>query len=56
MIALSYYGLRASQAYTLEEEAGIFNLSCERVRQIQSKAVRKLRRPQVTRRFKEWLY
>ena len=49
------YGLMTSQPYTLEEVGGIFNLSRERVRQIQSKAMRKLRRPQVARRLKGWL-
>jgi RNA polymerase sigma factor (RpoD-like family) len=50
------YGLATSQPYTLEEVGGIFNLSRERVRQIQSKAMRKLRRPQVARRLKGWLH
>ena len=54
VIALRY-GLFASQPYTLEEVGGMFNLSRERVRQIQSKAMRKLRRPQVARRLKGWL-
>jgi len=49
------YGLATSQPYTLEEVGGMFNLSRERVRQIQSKAMRKLRRPQVARRLKGWL-
>jgi RNA polymerase sigma factor (RpoD-like family) len=49
------YGLTTSQPYTLEEVGGMFNLSRERVRQIQSKAMRKLRRPQVARRLKGWL-
>lgn len=49
------YGLSTSQPHTLEEVGGMFNLSRERVRQIQSKAMRKLRRPQVARRLKGWL-
>ncbi len=49
------YGLTTSKAYTLEEVGGIFNLSRERVRQIQSKAMRKLRRPQIAERLKGWL-
>lgn len=49
------YGLSANQAYTLEEVGGLFNLSRERVRQIQTKAMRKLRRPQVASRLKGWL-
>ncbi len=54
VIALRY-GLISSQVYTLEEVAVLFNLSRDRVRQIQSKAMRKLRRPQVARRLKGWL-
>ena len=49
------YGLSTSQPYTLEEVGAMFSLSRERVRQIQSKAMRKLRRPQVARRLKGWL-
>lgn len=49
------YGLATPEAYTLEEVGSMFNLSRERVRQIQSKAMRKLRRPQVARRLQGWL-
>ncbi|MBD2327849.1 RNA polymerase sigma factor, RpoD/SigA family [Alkalinema sp. FACHB-956] len=49
------YGLTTSKPCTLEEVGCIFNLSRERVRQIQSKAMRKLRRPQVAERLKGWL-
>jgi RNA polymerase primary sigma factor len=49
------YGLTSSKPCTLEEVGCIFNLSRERVRQIQSKAMRKLRRPQVAERLKGWL-
>ncbi|HAG85760.1 MAG TPA: RNA polymerase sigma factor, RpoD/SigA family [Cyanobacteria bacterium UBA11162] len=49
------YGLVGTEAYTLEEVGSMFNLSRERVRQIQSKAMRKLRRPQVARRLQGWL-
>ncbi|PNW52382.1 UNVERIFIED_CONTAM: RNA polymerase subunit sigma [Euhalothece sp. KZN 001] len=49
------YGLNTSHPYTLEEVGYFLNLSRERVRQIQSKAMRKLRRPQVARRLKGWL-
>jgi RNA polymerase sigma factor (RpoD-like family) len=49
------YGLADNQSCTLEEVGVIFNLSRERVRQIQTKAMRKLRRPSVARRLKGWL-
>jgi RNA polymerase primary sigma factor len=49
------YGLTTNEPYTLEQVGLMFNLSRERVRQIQSKAMRKLRRPQVARRLKGWL-
>ena len=49
------YGLSSSKPCTLEEVGFAFNLSRERVRQIQSKAMRKLRRPQVAERLKGWL-
>jgi RNA polymerase primary sigma factor len=49
------YGLTSSKPCTLEEVGCAFNLSRERVRQIQSKAMRKLRRPQVAERLKGWL-
>lgn len=49
------YGLATGEPRTLEEVGDIFNISRERVRQIQTKAMRKLRRPQVTARLREWL-
>jgi RNA polymerase primary sigma factor len=49
------YGLTSSKPCTLEEVGSMFNLSRERVRQIQSKAMRKLRRPQVAEQLKGWL-
>ncbi len=49
------YGLASNEPSTLEEVGNIFNLSRERVRQIQTKAMRKLRRPQIARRLKGWL-
>lgn len=49
------YGLLTGETHTLEEVGSLFNLSRERVRQIQTKAMRKLRRPQVAARLKGWL-
>lgn len=49
------YGLTSCEPCTLEEVGNMFNLSRERVRQIQSKAMRKLRRPHIAKRLKGWL-
>ena len=49
------YGITTGETHTLEEVGGVFNLSRERVRQIQTKAMRKLRRPQVAARLRSWL-
>lgn len=49
------YGLITGEPHTLDEVSRMINLSRERVRQIQAKAMRKLRRPQVAERLKEWL-
>lgn len=54
VIALRY-GLTTNEPCTLEEVGSLYNLSRERVRQIQSKAMRKLRRPQVAQKLKSWL-
>ena len=50
------YGLTTSEPCTLEQVGCLFNLSRERVRQIQSKAMRKLRRPQIAKLLKGWLF
>jgi len=49
------YGLLTGETLTLEEVGVMFDLSRERVRQIQTKAMRKLRRPQVAARLRGWL-
>lgn len=49
------YGLDNGEPHTLEEVSGLFNLSRERVRQIQSKAIRKLRRAAISERLRGWL-
>ncbi|ERT07081.1 RNA polymerase sigma factor, sigma-70 family protein [Lyngbya aestuarii BL J] len=49
------YGLTTGVSYTLDEVSGMCSLSRERVRQIQAKAMRKLRRPQVAERLKGWI-
>lgn len=49
------YGLRTGEPKTLNEVSQVMGLSCERVRQIQTKAMRKLRRPHVAEQLKGWL-
>lgn len=49
------YGLSGGQPRTLEEVSHSFALSRERVRQIQTKALRKLRRTKVIERLRGWL-
>lgn len=41
------YGLRGQNAHTLKEVGELFNLSRERIRQIEKNALRKLRQPQM---------
>ena len=50
------YGLNGEKRKTLQEISNLFNLSRERVRQIQTTAMRKLRRPQISRRLRGWLH
>ncbi|HEY9703275.1 MAG TPA: sigma-70 family RNA polymerase sigma factor [Allocoleopsis sp.] len=54
-IIMLRYGLNIPQPYTLVELAELYNISRERVSQIQNKAMNKLRQPQVAKRLKGWL-
>ncbi len=49
------YGLADGYSYTLEEVGKIFSVTRERVRQIESKAVRKLQEPYRSRRLAGFL-
>ncbi len=49
------YGLRDGRPYTLEEVGQAFGVTRERVRQIESKALRKLRHPGRSRKLKDFL-
>jgi RNA polymerase sigma factor (sigma-70 family) len=54
-IIVLLYGLACSETHTLDEVSTMFNLSPERVRQIESRAMSKLRQPRVAKRLKSWL-
>ena len=49
------FGLENGRAYTLEEVGQKFGLTRERIRQIESKALRRLRHPRRARQFKDYL-
>ena len=49
------YGLDDGKARTLEEVGKEFNVTRERIRQIEAKALRKLRHPSRSRRLKDFL-
>ena len=49
------FGLSDGYSRTLEEVGQFFNVTRERVRQIESKALRKLRHPSRTRALREYL-
>ncbi|MCK4301015.1 MAG: sigma-70 family RNA polymerase sigma factor, partial [Planctomycetes bacterium] len=49
------YGLGDGQTYTLEEVGRMFNVTRERVRQIEAKAVRKLQHPVRSRKLEGFL-
>jgi ubiquinone/menaquinone biosynthesis C-methylase UbiE len=51
----SRFGLENGRAYTLEEVGQKFGLTRERIRQIESKALRRLRHPRRARQLKDYL-
>ena len=49
------YGLDDGKARTLEEVGREFNVTRERIRQIEAKALRKLRHPSRSKKLKDFL-
>lgn len=55
-IMILRFGLEDGQPETLEEIGNKYNVTRERIRQIEAKALRKLRHPSRSRKLKEFLY
>ena len=55
-ILILRFGLRDGQPRTLEEIGTLYNLTRERIRQIEAKALRKLRNPVRSKKIKDYLY
>jgi RNA polymerase primary sigma factor len=49
------FGLEDGRSRTLEEVGNVFNVTRERIRQIEAKALRKLRHPSRSRKLKDYL-
>jgi len=49
------FGLEDNQPRTLEEVGKLFNVTRERIRQIEAKALRRLRHPSRSKKIKDYL-
>jgi RNA polymerase primary sigma factor len=54
-VLLLRFGLEDGRSRTLEEVGKEFNVTRERIRQIEAKALRKLRHPSRSRKLKDYL-
>ena len=55
MVLILRYGLRDNRPRTLEEVGKVFNVTRERIRQIEAKALRRLKRPNKTKELRDFL-
>lgn len=55
-ILLKHYGFESAEPITLEDIAKEYHVTSERIRQIESKALRKMRKPSRSNRFKAYAY
>ena len=49
------FGIGMDKSYTLSEIGARFSVGSERIRQIEAKAIRKLKHPKVSRKLRTWL-
>ncbi|MDR0752105.1 MAG: RNA polymerase sigma factor RpoD [Christensenellaceae bacterium] len=54
MVLILRYGLRDNRPRTLEEVGKVFNVTRERIRQIEAKALRRLKHPNKSKRLKDF--
>lgn len=55
MVLILRYGLRDNRPRTLEEVGKVFNVTRERIRQIEAKALRRLKHPNKAKKLKDFL-
>ena len=55
MVLILRYGLRDNRPITLEEVGKVFNVTRERIRQIEAKALRRLKHPNKTKKLRDFL-
>ena len=54
MVLILRYGLKDNRPRTLEEVGRVFNVTRERIRQIEAKALRRLKHPNKMKKLKDF--